>query len=174
MNLLSSGAGMTTSPIERWAALAQAVHVTADSLTVDLTDGRSIAVPLAWYPRLAHATPVSSGTGDLLGEAKAFTGRISTRISASRISSVAHVPGRVSALSNSGLSPVRLPHNEVVEKATRGNREEDGRIQRIIMRPAELLPPDAHGSLQAHRHESEVPARVPARAAPERFATRRA
>jgi uncharacterized protein DUF2442 len=48
---------MTTSPIERWAALAQAVHLTTDTLTVDLTDGRSIAVPLAWYPRLAHATP---------------------------------------------------------------------------------------------------------------------
>ncbi|MGH7617316.1 MAG: DUF2442 domain-containing protein [Gemmatimonadaceae bacterium] len=47
---------MTTSPIERSAALAQAVHLTVDTLTVDLTDGRSIAVPLAWYPRLAHAT----------------------------------------------------------------------------------------------------------------------
>lgn len=57
MRLRSSGAGVTTSPIERWAALAQAVHLTADTLTVDLTDGRSIAVPLAWYPRLAHATP---------------------------------------------------------------------------------------------------------------------
>jgi hypothetical protein len=48
---------MTTSPTERWAALAQGVQLTADTLTVDLTDGRSIAVPLAWYPRLAHATP---------------------------------------------------------------------------------------------------------------------
>jgi membrane-bound inhibitor of C-type lysozyme len=28
------------------------------SLTVDLMDGRSISVPLAWYPRLLHATPV--------------------------------------------------------------------------------------------------------------------
>jgi hypothetical protein len=27
------------------------------SLTVDLMDGRSIAVPLAWYPRLLRATP---------------------------------------------------------------------------------------------------------------------
>jgi hypothetical protein len=31
--------------------------VTDDALTVELTDGRSIAVPLAWYPRLLHATP---------------------------------------------------------------------------------------------------------------------
>ena len=28
-----------------------------DYLTVDLMDGRTIAVPLAWYPRLLHATP---------------------------------------------------------------------------------------------------------------------
>ena len=47
---------MTTSPIEHWPAVAQEVHVSTDTLTVDLTDGRSIAVPLAWYPRLASGT----------------------------------------------------------------------------------------------------------------------
>ncbi len=35
----------------------QDVRVTEDTLTVDLLDGRTIAVPLAWYPRLLHATP---------------------------------------------------------------------------------------------------------------------
>jgi len=29
----------------------------AHSLIVDLMDGRTISVPLAWYPRLLHATP---------------------------------------------------------------------------------------------------------------------
>ena len=58
---------MTTSPIERWAAFAQAVHVTTDTLTVDLTDGRSIAVPLAWYPRLAHATPAELRNWRIIG-----------------------------------------------------------------------------------------------------------
>ncbi len=33
------------------------VRITDDSLVVDLMDGRSIAVPLAWYPRLAAASP---------------------------------------------------------------------------------------------------------------------
>ena len=33
------------------------VHCTDDVLNVDLIDGRSIAVPLAWYPKLLHATP---------------------------------------------------------------------------------------------------------------------
>ena len=32
------------------------VIVTADTLQADLMDGRTIAVPLAWYPRLVHAT----------------------------------------------------------------------------------------------------------------------
>ena len=37
-------------------ARAQNVKVTSDTLTVDLTDGRTIAVPLAWFPRLLHAS----------------------------------------------------------------------------------------------------------------------
>lgn len=39
------------------SARAQSVAVTEDTLSVDLTDGRTISVPLAWYPRLAHGTP---------------------------------------------------------------------------------------------------------------------
>jgi len=34
-----------------------AVAVTDDTLSVDLEDGRTIAVPIGWYPRLAHGTP---------------------------------------------------------------------------------------------------------------------
>jgi len=33
------------------------VHVTEDTLNVDLMDGRTVSVPLAWFPRLLHATP---------------------------------------------------------------------------------------------------------------------
>jgi len=32
------------------------VSVTDDTLTVELSDGRSISAPLAWYPRLLHGT----------------------------------------------------------------------------------------------------------------------
>jgi hypothetical protein len=32
------------------------VHLTEDTLAVDLVDGRTIIVPLAWYPRLLEAT----------------------------------------------------------------------------------------------------------------------
>ena len=31
--------------------------VSDDTLTAELSDGRTIAVPLAWYSRLVHATP---------------------------------------------------------------------------------------------------------------------
>ncbi|MBC8131869.1 MAG: DUF2442 domain-containing protein [Deltaproteobacteria bacterium] len=31
-------------------------RVTDDALSVDLADGRTITVPLAWFPRLLHAT----------------------------------------------------------------------------------------------------------------------
>lgn len=33
------------------------VETTDDELRVRLMDGRTIAVPLVWYPRLLHATP---------------------------------------------------------------------------------------------------------------------
>jgi hypothetical protein len=33
------------------------VHLTEDTLSVDLMDGRTVSVPLAWFPRLLHATP---------------------------------------------------------------------------------------------------------------------
>jgi hypothetical protein len=33
------------------------VHVDAERLSVDLTDGRTVSVPLAWYPRLFNASP---------------------------------------------------------------------------------------------------------------------
>lgn len=36
---------------------AQNVVIKEDSLIVELNDGRSISVPLAWYPRLLHGTP---------------------------------------------------------------------------------------------------------------------
>lgn len=47
---------MTTSDIKAGEGVKN-VHFTEDTLSVDLVDGRTITVPLAWYPRLLHATP---------------------------------------------------------------------------------------------------------------------
>jgi hypothetical protein len=33
------------------------VRISEDAISVDLADGRTISAPLAWYPRLLHATP---------------------------------------------------------------------------------------------------------------------
>jgi hypothetical protein len=48
-------------------AFVHSVHITIDTLTVDLADGRSIAVPLAWYPRLVHGTPTERSNWRLIG-----------------------------------------------------------------------------------------------------------
>jgi len=42
--------------------------VTEDTLTVELSDGRTLAVPLAWYPRLACATPKERANWRLIGK----------------------------------------------------------------------------------------------------------
>lgn len=46
---------MSTSEI-RPGKRVKNVHFTEDSVSVDLVDGCTISVPLAWYPRLLHAT----------------------------------------------------------------------------------------------------------------------
>lgn len=47
---------MSISAVEIEIPQALSVKVTDDTLQMDLSDGRSISVPLGWYPRLAHAT----------------------------------------------------------------------------------------------------------------------
>lgn len=48
---------MTTLAIELEIPSAEKVSVTDDTLSVDLSDGRTISVTIAWYPRLSHAEP---------------------------------------------------------------------------------------------------------------------
>jgi hypothetical protein len=47
--------------------MAQAVRVTDCELTVELDDGRTISVPIVWYPRLAHGTPEELAHWELNG-----------------------------------------------------------------------------------------------------------
>ena len=50
-------------------ALARIVHVTItdDMLAVDLEDGRTITVPIGWYPRLAYGTAAERGNFQVSG-----------------------------------------------------------------------------------------------------------
>ncbi|MBA3519083.1 MAG: DUF2442 domain-containing protein [Rhizobiales bacterium] len=43
------------------------VSLDADRLSVELMDGRAISVPLAWYPRLANATPEQRAHWEVAG-----------------------------------------------------------------------------------------------------------
>jgi hypothetical protein len=54
-------------PLEKREALATRVAVSGDTLSVELADGRTVAVPLAWYPRLMHATPAERASWRLIG-----------------------------------------------------------------------------------------------------------
>ncbi|MBI5141081.1 MAG: DUF2442 domain-containing protein [Nitrospirae bacterium] len=52
--------------------IAVGVTVTDDDLSIDLSDGRRIVVPLAWYPRLLHASGTERRHWQLLGDGYAI------------------------------------------------------------------------------------------------------
>ncbi|HKI32850.1 MAG TPA: DUF2442 domain-containing protein [Gemmataceae bacterium] len=58
---------MSSSTVEIREALATRVEVGEDTLSVELDDGRTIAAPLEWYPRLAHATAEERASWRLIG-----------------------------------------------------------------------------------------------------------
>lgn len=59
---------MSISAVEITVPTAQSVKITDDSLSVDLSDGRTISVPLAWFPRLVHATKEERNNWRLIGK----------------------------------------------------------------------------------------------------------
>ncbi len=59
---------MRTSAIELEIPNAENITVTDDTLTVDLSDGRTMSVPILWYPRIAHATPAERNNWHLIGK----------------------------------------------------------------------------------------------------------
>jgi hypothetical protein len=62
---------MTTLELEQEPAAIK-IMVTADRLVVDLADGRSLTVPLAWYPRLVHGSESERKNWQLLGDGYAM------------------------------------------------------------------------------------------------------
>lgn len=58
---------MTTSAIDLKIPDAIDVSITEDTLSVELADGRTIAVPLEWYPRLVHGTAEERNNWRLIG-----------------------------------------------------------------------------------------------------------
>ena len=58
---------MNTLVLDAEAVLAQSVAVTDDSIVVELSDGRTLTVPLVWYPRLQQGTPEERNNFRLIG-----------------------------------------------------------------------------------------------------------
>ena len=58
---------MIISTLEVRVPEALEFTVTDDTLTAELSDGRTISVPLLWYPRLAYATPEERDDWRIIG-----------------------------------------------------------------------------------------------------------
>lgn len=59
---------MPSSAEESRRARARRARVTEEFVTLELSDGRTVQAPLAWYPRLAGATQVERNQGRLIGQ----------------------------------------------------------------------------------------------------------
>ncbi len=59
---------MNSSAVDTQEARARKVAVTEEALAVDLVDGRTIIVPLVWYPRLWHGTPKERNHFEIVGD----------------------------------------------------------------------------------------------------------
>ena len=59
---------MSSLVVEIQEARAQSARVSDEALTVDLVDGRTIVVPLIWYPRLWHGTPRERNHFEIFGD----------------------------------------------------------------------------------------------------------
>jgi len=58
---------MNTLAVEIRVPEALNVSLTDDTLSVDLNDGRSISVPIAWFPRLLHSNEQERNNWRLIG-----------------------------------------------------------------------------------------------------------
>ena len=59
---------MHTSAVELYVPNVENLIVTEETLTVELSDGRTLSVPLAWFPRLCHASPEECNNWRLIGK----------------------------------------------------------------------------------------------------------
>jgi uncharacterized protein DUF2442 len=58
---------MSTSSLATKTPTARNVKVGAHTLIVELRDGRTVSVPVSWYPRLAEGTPSERRRWELIG-----------------------------------------------------------------------------------------------------------
>jgi hypothetical protein len=61
---------MTSSTVDTQHVRVTTLAVTDDHLTAELSDGRTISVPLSWYPRLRHGTAEERQDWRLIGSGR--------------------------------------------------------------------------------------------------------
>lgn len=59
---------MSSLAVEIQEARAQSVSLTDEALAIDLVDGRTIIVPLVWFPRLWHGTRQERNHFEIFGD----------------------------------------------------------------------------------------------------------
>ena len=59
---------MTSLATKQIEIRATSVRVSDDAVIVDLSDGRTVSAPLAWYPRLLHGTAAERDDHQFIGE----------------------------------------------------------------------------------------------------------
>jgi hypothetical protein len=143
---------MSSLAIETRAAAVQQVFVTEDSLRVDLVDGRTISVPLAWYPRLLHGRPEERDNWRLIGQGEGIHWPELERMSAQRTSSLVNRPARASGRSLAGYKRALGSDREALHaiapcKVVR--RPATVRVGQLLLRPARLPFEDRKRSVAA-------------------------
>ena len=104
---------MATSMVEIEVSNAEHLLMTEDTLGVDLSDGRTILVPLAWFPRLLHASQEELSYWCLSGKDRELIGRIWERTLSLRACRLGLLPEKVSPRLRNGWKvghpkPVRI------------------------------------------------------------------
>jgi hypothetical protein len=59
---------MSSSGVDIQEARAQSLSVSDEALTVDLVDGRTVLVPLVWYPRLWYGSAEERNHFEIFGD----------------------------------------------------------------------------------------------------------
>lgn len=64
---------MSTFITKNETTFAENVMVTKDTITVDIDDGRTISVPLSWFPRLSHGSSQERKNWRLIGRGEGIS-----------------------------------------------------------------------------------------------------
>ena len=113
---------MTSSAIDEAPIPVQDVRVTSKALEVVLRDGRTLSVPLEWYPRLAHGTPRERRKWRLVGDGIGIHWpELDEDISISGL--LAGLPSGESAKSLKQWLASRRPPNKALQPPSRAKRK---------------------------------------------------